>query len=350
MPHLRASDNCPTDRSSRRVARIRRRDLFALLGGTAAVWPFAAHAQQRGAPFRVGILTPADDDRALVFEAFRRGLREHGYEVDHNIALEYRFSHGDLSIFPRLAAELVGLPVDLILTEGGGVVARAAMGATRTIPIVFAAEGDPVAERLVASLPRPDGNVTGTSLGSPELGPKRLQLLKSMSPDLGSVVVLANPASEEAQGSESAAAAAAPLGLIARTLAVTSPQALARLTPADFRDPAGGPSLLMVSPDAVFWNHRVEIVALAAAARATALYSEREYVDAGGLMSYGPNVPDVFRRTAGYVARILNGAKPADLPVQQPTKFELVVNLKTAQALGLTIPPFILAGADEVIE
>jgi putative ABC transport system substrate-binding protein len=240
--------------------------------------------------------------------------------------------------------------VDLILTEGGGVVARAAMGATQTIPIVFAAEGDPVAERLVASLPRPDRNVTGTSLSSPELGPKRLQLLKSMSPNLRSVVVLANPASEEAQGSESAAAAAVSLGLIARTLAVTTPEALGQLTPAAFRDPAGGPSLLMVSPDAVFWNHRAEIVALATSAHATALYSEREYVDAGGLMSYGSNVPDLFRRTAGYVARILHGAKPADLPVQQPIKFELVINLKTAKALGLTVPQLLLAQADEVIE
>jgi putative tryptophan/tyrosine transport system substrate-binding protein len=259
--------------------------------------------------------------------------------------LEYRFARGDNTVLRRLAEELSHLPVDLILADGSAS-AQAAAGVTRTIPIVVGTGGDLAALGLVDSLARPGGNVTGFTGMLPELSAKRVDLLRTAFPDATAVTVLVNP-SANLQVYYDVAKETAALGLAVTRVEAASPEALRALRP-EALGRAGDPVLVL--PDAMFWNHRREILALVAAARVPALYSEREFADDGGLIAYGTNVPDNFRRAAGYVDRILKGAEPADLPVQQPVKFDFVVNLKTAKELGLTIPPAILARADEVIE
>jgi len=316
------------------------------LGAIMAGAPPTAAAQQPEKVFRIGILSPAERSSTKIFDAFREGLRDLGYIDGQNIRIEYRLAAGDTSRLQAMAGELVRLPVDVIVTDTqqSAVIVHEA---TRTIPIVGATLGpDPVAAGLATSLAHPGGNVTGFSGFGVELAGKRLQLLKETSPAISRMAALWNPAMPISirRATEEAART---LGMQLRTIEVAVPDEI----PAGFEAAAAsGAEALVVGPDAMFWNHRTRIVALAVKYRMPAIYPEREYVDDGGLLAYGASVPDNFRRAAGYVDKILKGAKPADLPIQLPTKFELVVNLKTAQALGLTIPPSILARADEVIE
>jgi putative ABC transport system substrate-binding protein len=302
-------------------------------------------AQQPGKPFHIGILSPAERTSTKVFDAFRKGLAEFGYIDGQNIRIEYRLAAGDYSRLPAMAGELVRLPVDIIVTDGGGVV-EIAHDATRTIPIVGGVGPDPVKAGLAASLAHPGGNVTGFTGFGVELSAKRLQLLKEAFPAISRIAALWNPtdpvailrATEEAAGT---------LGLQLHTIEVPTPDQI----PARFETTtAAGAEALIVLPDAMFWNQRVQIVTLAAQHRMPVIYPEREYADEGGLLAYGQNVPDNWRRAAIYVDKILKGAAPGDLPIERPTRFELVVNLKTAEALGLAIPPSILNRADEVIE
>jgi putative ABC transport system substrate-binding protein len=326
----------------------RRSVIVAGLAGLISV-PVRSFAQKPSAKIpRVGILTPADSDRTPIFDAFRAGLRDLGYVEGRNIILEFSLARGDSALLPRLAAALVGMPVDVIVTDGGPAVASA-RDATRNIPIVMGATGvDPVLSGLVPSLSRPGGNITGFTLMIQELNAKRLELLLTAFPDIAAVAVLIDPSNPAwtryFQAIEEAARA---LGLpIAAHVEAGSADALLALRPAVF----SGASAVLVGPEAMFWNHRREIIALVNVSRLPAIYPEREYADDGGLMAYGANVPDNFRRAAGYVDRILKGANPAELPIQQPTRFDFVVNLKTAKELDLTIPPTILGRADEVIE
>jgi putative ABC transport system substrate-binding protein len=304
----------------------------------------SAQEFQRKIP-RVGILSVADSDRAAVFDAFRQGLRDLGYVEGHNIVLELRLARGDLSLGPRLAAELVALPVDVIVAEG---FTPEAAAASDRIPIVAVALVDPVQRGLASSLSRPGGNITGFTLMHTELNAKRLELLRTAFPHITAVIALvnpANPAHKLAFEQTETAARSIGLGSIARAEAASA-AALRALRPAVF----AGASAVVVVPDGMFYSYRRDIVALVNAASLPAIYPERDYADDGGLMAYGANVADNFRRAAGYVDRILKGASPAELPIQEPVKFDFVVNLKTATELGLTISQSILARADEVIE
>jgi putative ABC transport system substrate-binding protein len=320
---------------------------IVLIAGLAALllareWAFAQQAPTK-IP-RVGILTAADSDRTAIFDAFREGLRDLGYVEGSNVILEFRLAHGDFTLLPRMAEELINLPVDIAVADSGlDVLARM----TRTIPIV-AIMPDPMIFGVVSSLSHPGGNVTGFSLMHKELSAKRLEILHEAFPDIPTVAVLTNPpAGGSAMNLRATEEAARSLGSV--TIAIVSAgssEDLLALRPSTFAGVGG----VVVLGGGLFWNHRRDIIALVNTARLPAIYPEREYVEDGGLMAYGANVPDSFRRLAGYVDRILKGADPADLPVQQPVKFDFLVNLKTAKALGLTIPPLILARADEVIE
>jgi ABC-type uncharacterized transport system substrate-binding protein len=305
--------------------------------------PLTVTAQPRSTVPRIGILTPATDASSPLWEAFRHGLRDLGYVEGQNIVLEYRFAAGQNARLPALAAELVQLQVDLMVTNSGPG-AQAAKDATATIPIVTATSGDYV----VASLARPGGNITGLTLMTPEVGGKRLELLKGALPHLSRVAVLqnvGNPVSaDELREIETAAHG---LGLQLHALAVRHPDELDSVFAAMTRE---GAEALIALADAVFWNHRSRVVALAAQYRLPAVFDAREFAEAGGIMTYGPNVPDSYRRAATYVDKILKGAQPADLPVERPVKFELVINLKTAKALGITIPSTLLFQADEVLQ
>jgi len=303
----------------------------------------AAEAQPRSTVPRIGILTPAAEASTPLWEAFRHGLRDLGYVEGTTIVLEYRFAAGQNERLPVLAAELVQLPVDLIVTNSGAG-AHAAKDATTTIPIVMATSGDLV----VASLARPGGNITGLTLMAPDLGGKRLELLKEALPHVSRVAVLQNAGDPRRQDAlREIEAAARVLGLQLHTLTVRHPDELASVFAAMTSE---GAEALLVPGDAVLWDHRTRVVALAAQYHLPAVYDAREYADAGGLMTYGPSVPDSYRRAAVYVDKILKGTKPADLPVERPVKFEFVINLKTAKALGVTIPPALLFQADEVIQ
>jgi putative tryptophan/tyrosine transport system substrate-binding protein len=323
-----------------------RRRGFVIAGlATLLLVPERSTAQQARTKIpRVGILTAAESDRTPIFDAFRAGLRDLGYVEGRNIILEFRLAHGDFTLLPKLAAELVNLPADIIVADNGLDVLASK---TRTTPIV-AIMGDPMASRLVSSLSRPGGNVTGFTLMHKELSAKRLEMLHEAFPDISAVAVLRNPAAPlSATSIRATEEAARSIGSIAvATILAGSIEDLLALRPAVLAGVGG----VVVLGDALFWNHRLDIVALVNEARLPAIYPEREYADDGGLMAYGANVPDNFRRVAGYVDRILKGATPADLPVQQPVKFDFVINLKTAKALGLTIPQSILVRADEVIE
>jgi putative tryptophan/tyrosine transport system substrate-binding protein len=344
-------DGAPNESSpQRRGHRMRRRSVvIAGLGALLIAPERSAGEQLRSKIPRVGILTPADNDRTPIFEAFKQGLHELGYIEGHNIVLEFRSDHGDVSILPQLAAELVALPVDIIVTDSADA-AVAAGTATRRIPLVMAAGPDPVSLGLAASLSRPGGNLTGFDLMGTGTGldAKQLDLLHTAFPNMTPVAVLLNPSNTRSTTYLRAIEEAArSMGLrIVTRVEPGTPEALRALTPSAFTGAAG----VTVIADAMFWNHRQAIIALVNAARLPAIYFSREFADDGGLMAYGPNVPDNFRRAAGYVDRILRGAKPGDLPIQEPTKFELVINLRTAKALGLTIPRLLLAQADEVIE
>jgi putative tryptophan/tyrosine transport system substrate-binding protein len=271
---------------------------------------------------RVGVLTAADSDKAPMFDAFREGLRDLGYVEGRNVILEFRFARGDLSLGPQLAAELVALPVDVIVAEG---LTPNAVDATDRIPIVVPVMMNPVERGWASSLSRPGGNITGFTLMHTELNAKRLELLRTAFPHITAVTALVNPSAPGHKLSfEQTETAAQSLGLgsVGRAEA-ESAAALRALRPAV----VSGASAVVVVPDGVFYSYRRDVVALVNATRLPAIYPEREYADDGGLMSYGANVPDNFRRAADYVDRILKGANPADLPIQEPVKFDFVVNL-----------------------
>jgi putative ABC transport system substrate-binding protein len=311
--------------------------------------PLVAEAQQK-IP-RIGFLGLNPGANPHLIEAFRQGLRDLGYVEGRNVVIEYRSAEGKLERLPALAAELVALKVDVLVTGGGTPTALAAKQATKTLPIVFTSAADPVTDGLVTSLARPGGNITGSSNFTPELVGKCLEHLKQAVPGASRAAVLWQPrASAERTDRDMLKAA----DVAARALGVRLQFAEAR-EPADidkaFSDMTRARAdALTVWGNAMLVGERRRLVNLAAKHRLPAVYSLREFVDAGGLMAYGPELADLFRRAATYVNKILKGAKPADLPVEQPTKFELVINLKTAKALGLTIPPSLLGRADAVIQ
>jgi ABC-type uncharacterized transport system substrate-binding protein len=305
-------------------------------------------AQQPKKIPRIGYLVGGSSRTGFAHEAFRQGLRELGYVEGKNILIEYRLAEGKLDRLADLATELIGLKVDILVATGGTEPALAAKKATRTIAIVFTSVGDPIGAGLVESLARPGGNITGLSNIAAELSGKRLELLKETNPKFSRVAVLWNPESPglSLAFKESQAAARA-LGLELQSLEVKGPEDFesAFKAAADKRTGA-----LLVPSFPFFMSHRAKLVELAVKSRLSAIYADREYVEAGGLMSYGPSLADLYRRAASYVDKILKGRKPADLPVEQPTKFEFVINLKAAKQIGLTIPPNVLARADKVIK
>jgi putative ABC transport system substrate-binding protein len=306
-------------------------------------------AQQAKKIPRIGFLLAfsSSSDRERV-EAFRQGLRELGYVEGQNVFVEYRYVGGKADESPKLAAELVRLRVDLIVAGGGSGLARAVKGTTKTIPIVITGGSDPVGAGLVASLARPGGNITGLTAIAAELAGKRLELLKETLPRLTRVGVLWNPTDQgSAQGLKEIEIAAPTLGLDVQSLQVRSPSNFESAFKAAI---AGQARALQVLGSGLINSHRNRIIEFATKSRLPTMFADAALVQAGGLMSYGPNAPDLYRRAATYVDKILKGAKPADLPVEQPTKFELIINLKAAKQIGLTIPPNVLARADKVIK
>jgi putative ABC transport system substrate-binding protein len=326
---------------------MKRREFILLLGGAVA-WPLAARAQQAGRIHTIGWLSAgAFDPTSPALTGFLNALPELGWIEGKNIVFERRFAENRLERLPELAAELVRLKVDVIV--GIGTLAPlAAKRATTTIPIVMTAAGDPLGSGLVASLARPGGNVTGMSLMAPDLGGKRLELLKELLPRLGRVAVLWNAANPYAalvfKETQSAGRA---LGIEVQSLEVRSPDDFNGAFETVRRE---HPDALITVEDPLTFNYQKRIADFAVANQLPSLHGLREFAIAGGLISYGANIADLSRRAAGYVDKILRGAKPADLPVQQPTKFDFVINLTTAKALGLEVPPTLLARADEVIE
>jgi putative tryptophan/tyrosine transport system substrate-binding protein len=324
---------------------MNRRSMMLLLSGAAAI-PRMLWAQQKAVPV-IGYLSPSSAaSRAPYLAVFREELSKAGFVEGKNLAIEYRWAEGDYTRFPALVAELVGRNVDVIVT-GGGAGILAAKHATSTIPIVFLGGGDLVTAGLVASLARPGGNLTGISIMSPELEPKRLELLSDLVPQVRGIALLVNPHAANREHTvhdvqEAARAKDLQLAVVKAGADGDFEAAFASLA----QQHAGA---LQVSSDPFFDSHREQLVALAARYAIPAIYEWREFSAAGGLVSYGSSLSDAFRKEASYVGRILKGEKPADLPIQQPTKFELVVNLKTAKALGLAVPQAI-ARADEVIE
>ncbi len=327
-----------------------RREYITLLGGAAATWPIAARAQQGERVRRVGIFMPGAADNSEYQDrnvAFLQALAEKGWAVGRNARFDYRWGAGQIERYRAFAEELVALAPDVILGNGTATV-RALQQTTRSVPIVFANITDPVGNGLVASLARPGGNTTGFISQEMGFSGKWLELLKEVAPRVTRVAVVRDSAIASQVGLLGAMQSVAPaLGIELRAVEVQDPDEIRRAITDFAREPNGG---LIVSAGARAVLHRELIVMLAAQSRLPAVYPFRTFVSAGGLMSYGADTIDVYRQAAGYVDRILKGEKPADLPVQAPTKYELVINLKTAKALGLTVPPTLLARADEVIE
>jgi len=325
---------------------MRRREFITLIGGAAAVWPLAARAEQPALPV-IGFLNGGSAwEYARAAAAFRQGLSETGYVEGHNVLVEYRWAEGHYERLPELAADLVRRQVTVIAANTQAV--PAAKAATTTIPIVFATSADPVAAGFVASLNRPGGNVTGVSSLSVEIGPKRLQLLHEMVPTATVMAVLINPTNPNAEAqSRAMQAAARDIGLQLHVLHATTERDFdtAFATLVQLRA-----SALVIGADVFLINRSEQLAALALRHTVPAIFLYREFVAAGGLMSYGESARDSFRLSGVYAGRILKGEKPADLPVLQATKFQLIINLKTAKALGLTIPLPLLGQADEVIE
>jgi putative tryptophan/tyrosine transport system substrate-binding protein len=326
---------------------MRRRELMLLLGG-AMMAARAVRAQQKAMPV-IGWLSSASPGPFAPFvAAFRQGLSETGYVEGQNVAIEYRWAEGRYDRLPALAADLVGRKVDVIATSGGTSPALAAKGATSTIPIVFETGADPVEKGLVASFARPGGNLTGFSILTAELMPKRFELISEMVPQAKMIALLANPnnlAAERMMRDVQEAARAK--GVQLHVLKTGAEDEFEAAFAALVQSHAGA---LLVGNDPFFFSRRKELVALAARHAVPAMYEWREFVEAGGLISYGTSFAAVNRQVGVYAGKILKGAKPADLPIQQPTRFELIINLSTAKALGLTVPHSILARADEVIE
>jgi ABC-type uncharacterized transport system substrate-binding protein len=326
---------------------MRRRKFITLLGGAAAAWPLAARAQQPGKLPTIGFLGATTASGASQWvAAFVQRLRELGWIEDRTIAIEYRWAEGRSERYTEIATEFVRLKVDIIATWGTANVI-AAKQATSVIPIVFAVGGDPVGTGLVASLARPGGNVTGLSIQQADLGGKRLELLREVVPTLRRLAVMANVGNPVAVlDMREVQAAARTLGLDAAPFEIRRAEDIAPV----FEALQGRADALYVCGDPLVNTNRIRISTLALGGRLPTMNVTREFVEAGGLMSYGPNYSDLFRRAADYVDKILRGAKPGDIPVEQPTKFDLVINLTTAKALGLTVPHALLARADEVIE
>jgi putative ABC transport system substrate-binding protein len=327
---------------------MRRREFITLLGGAAAAWPLAARAQQRPSVPRVGYLfSLAKAESQHLWQACQQGLREMGYVDGQNIIVEPRWAEGQYDRLPGLVAELERLRVD-VLVAAATPTNIAVKGGTTAIPVVFVAVADPVRAGLIASLARPGGRFTGLSLLTPETSGKRLELLKETVPNLVRVAVMLNPGNlanfvfvEETQ------AAARPLQLELQLFEVRNPSDVERAFAGAI---AGRANAVVVFDDPFIHSHRARIIALAANHRLPAICGTREYADDGGLMAYGPHRPDLYRRSAVFLDKILKGAKPAELPIEQPTRFELIVNLKAAKALGLEMPTSMLLRADEVIE
>ena len=325
---------------------MRRREFVTLLGGAAAAWPLAAIAQQPTTPV-IGYLDPTSPDTfGERLRAFRQGLKETGHVEGENVAIEYRWAEGHFDRLPELAADLVRRRVTVIAALASA--AFAATAATTTIPIVFMVPEDPVARGLVASLARPGGNLTGINFLSGELAAKRLEILREFLPAATRAAILVNPANAvAAEALSDVQSAARAMGLQIKIL----PASTSREIDAVFAPfVSERPDALFVAGDAFFTSRRVQLATLAARHMLPMASGTREIVDAGGLMSYGASILDVWRQVGIYVGRVLKGAKPADMPVVQPTKFELIVNAQTARTLGLTVPPALLARADEVIE
>jgi putative tryptophan/tyrosine transport system substrate-binding protein len=325
---------------------MRRRDFIKVIAGSAVAWPVAVRAQQPGRVYRIGFITAGVPIPALR-RAFYDALRMLGWIESKNFVIEERYSENRLDRLPALVEELVRLNVDVIVAAGT-LAPLAAKKATATIPIVMTSAGDPLGAGLVASLALPGGNVTGLSLMAPDLGGKRLELLKEIIPVLASVAIIWNAANPyPALVFNETGAAARKLRIEIQSLEVRTPDDINGALEAAVQKNANA---LITVEDPLTVNHRKQIADFAAQNRLPAIYGVREFVDAGGFVSYGAHVADLYRRAAIYVDKILKGAKPSDLPVEQPTKFELVINLKAAKALGLTVPPSLLARADEVIE
>jgi putative ABC transport system substrate-binding protein len=330
------------------VLDVRRREFITLLGGAAAAWPLTARAQQAAMPV-IGVLdarSPGTTENSM--RAFREGLKDTGYIAGENVALEYRWAEDQIDRLPALAADLVQRRATVIAAISP-TAALAAKAAIATIPIVFIVNEDPVRLGLVASLARPGGNLTGINILTAEVTAKRLDLLRELMPSATRVGVLVNPvnATNTETTLREMAAAARTTGLQVKVLNASTSREIEAAFASLLHE---RPDALFVGAEPYFYSRRVQLAVLAASHRLPAIYSQRDFVVAGGLMSYGTNIADAFRQIGVYAGRILKGTKPADLPVVQASKFELVINLPTARALGLEVPPMLLARADEVIE
>jgi putative ABC transport system substrate-binding protein len=319
-----------------------------LLGGAAASWPLAAHAQQPAKVLRIGFLGNSTAAlEANLIGPFRDGLSALGYVEGRNVVIEYRWAEGKYESFAGLIAELIALKVDVIVTAGTPAT-LAVKKATTRVPLIMIAVGDPVGTGIVASLARPGGNITGLSSMAPDLEGKRLELLREVAPGLSRIAVFWNPANAFNAGAmKQVRAAAEALRISVLPLAVRTAEELDGAFAAIVKE---RPEALIVFADRIFLHNRMRMMEFAAKNRLPSVNAYQELVEAGGLMSFGPSYEDMHRRAATYVDKIFKGARPADLPVEQPTRFKLVINLKTARALGLDIPPTLLVLADEVIE
>jgi putative ABC transport system substrate-binding protein len=323
---------------------MQRRKFIALLGGAAA-WPLQANAQTPAIGF---LSSRSARDSVKVVAAFGKGLGEAGFTEGGNLSIEYAYADGALDRLPEMAAELVKRPISVLVAVGGSNSAMAAKRASSTMPIVFVIGGDPVRLGLAASLSRPGGNITGMTIISADLAPKRLGLLRELVPTATALAALTNPNTPEGRGQASDMLnSALALGLNLRLLEASDEKGIEAAFVVLSQDK---PDALLIASDPIFDVHRDKLVALVSVAAIPAIYQFRDFAAAGGLMSYDPDIVDAHRQIGIYVGKILKGALPADLPIQQPTKFQLVINLRTAKALGLTVSPTLLARADEVIE
>jgi ABC-type uncharacterized transport system substrate-binding protein len=326
----------------------KRREFITLLGGAAAAWPLAARAQQSAMPVIGFVRITTPEDSAHLVAAFKRGLGESGFVEGRNVTIEYRYALNQVDRLPALMAELIDRGVAVLAATGGTISARAAKATTTTVPIVFTTGDDPVRVGLVASLNRPGGNATGVSVFTARLGSKRLGLLHEMVPSASPIAILVNPTNPDTED-EAKDIQEAAQGLGVQVFVVRAGDAddvEAAFTTLVQREARA----VIVGSDTFFTSRRGQISLLAARRSLPTMWVTRIEVEAGGLMSYGANIPDVYRQAGVYAGQVLKGAKPANLPVQLPTKFDLVINLQTAKALGLEVPPTLLARADEVIE